>query len=260
MTFITSAPLRSDVTGDITADSGYARRVSVLGKFGKLAARFREQGPKDGLKSIVDDAKTYVVDDGREAICLKVDLTNPKNHLRPRDEAKPVTIRPFDRDTLPGLLDMLQTKAPSERDRVRQRYLEGMLGFLAYVDEEIIGYVFYTPGSDDPERIIHPDLTWLPIRPRATEVYAFDYFLQEEARGRGATFVRAVQQEQSRLGYTASFGYVYAHNRPALWLYRTTGWKEAGRVAETRILNKLALVDRTVFWMHPHSRQAIWTR
>jgi len=227
-----------------------------VGLLAKVTAKLREGGPK----ALWAEAKPLVYDAGREAICLRVDLTNPKNLLRPRDLEDPVELLPFDAEVLPELLEVLRVHAPELTERVRKRYLEGMLGFVARHGGELIGYVFYTPGTDDPERIVHPDLTWLPVRPTADEVYAFDYYVREDARGRGALFVRAVQQEQAALGYTASYGYVYAHNRPALWLYRTTGWKEAARVTEARVLGKLALVDGRVFWMHPHSRSLLLPR
>lgn len=231
-----------------------------MGVLGKVVRRLNAKGVRGGVKAMWDETKEFVVDPSREALCLKVDLTETKNHLRPRDLQDPVQVLPFDRDTLPQLLEMLQTHAPDQVERVRKRYLEGMLGFVAKHAGEFVGYVFYTPGSNDPERLVHPDLVWLPIRPTADEVYAFDYFVREDARGRGATFVRAVQQEQAAMGYTASYGYVYSHNRPALWLYRTTGWKEAARVGEKRILNKLAVVEGRVFWMYPHSRSPITAR
>lgn len=227
-----------------------------MGRWAKVAARLKDGGPK----ALWQQVRPLVYDAERVAICLRVDLDEPKNHLRPRDLEDPVELLPFDAVVLPRLLDMLQVHAPELVERVRKRYLEGMQGFVAQHAGEPIGYVFYTPGSDDPERIVHPDLSWLPIRPSAREVYAFDYFLREDARGRGASFVRAVQQEQAALGYRASYGYVYAHNRPALWLYRTTGWKESARVPETRVFNKLALVDGRIYWMHAHSRARLVPR
>lgn len=224
----------------------------------KAVARVREQGPRAAAASILDDARRRVVDTDREVICLKVDLTEPKNRLRKRDRKDPVEIRAFDRETLPALLEMTATHAPELTERVRKRYLEGMLGFVAYEGGEVVGYTFYTPGHGGPGLPpVHPDLTWLPIEPTPDEVYSFDYFVREDARGIGARFVRAVQEEQFRLGYTAAYGYVFASNRPAAWLYRTTGWKEHARVVEHRVLGKVAIVDRTLYWMHPHSRTPV---
>lgn len=226
----------------------------------KVAARLSDGDLERGVRTLWADAKPLVYDSGREAICLKVDLDDPKNRLRPRDLEDPVRLLPFDRAVLPRLLDTLEVHDPALVERVRKRYLEGMLGFVAEHHGELVGYVFYTPGSNDPERVVHPDLEWLGARPTADEVYAFDYYVREDARGIGARFVRAVQEEQHQLGYAASYGYVYASNRPALWLYRTTGWKEAGRVSETRVLGKLALVDGRPFWMHPYSRSPLFPR
>jgi GNAT superfamily N-acetyltransferase len=230
-----------------------------VGALGKVLAQVRAEGLGPGLKAAAGLVRGRV-DDRREALCLRVDLTDPKHHPKPKDRGV-VHIRPFGRETLPALLAMLAADAPAQRERVRQRYLEGVLGFVAFEPAgAVIGYTFFVPGSDDPLRVVHPDLTWLPIRPTAREVYAFDYFLKEEARGAGAPFVRAVQEEQHRMGYTAAYGYVYADNRAAAWLYRTTGWKETARVKERRLLGKVALVDGAVYWMHPHSRSRVLPR
>ncbi|MCB9645998.1 MAG: hypothetical protein H6730_05270 [Deltaproteobacteria bacterium] len=227
-----------------------------MGALSKVLAQVRQEGLGPGLKGAALAARDRL-DHSREAICLRVDLTDPRHHLRPRDHGI-VQIRPFDRSTLPALLDML---APAQRERVRQRFLEGVLGFVAFDPKgAVIGYTFFVPGSDDPLRVVHPDLTWLPVRPTAREVYAFDYFLDEQARGAGGPFVRAVQEEQHHMGYTASYGYVYADNRAAAWLYRTTGWKETARVKERRLLGKVALVDGAAYWMHPHSRTRVLPR
>lgn len=224
----------------------------------KVADRFRAQGFKAGAQSLWTDAKVRVVDAGREVVLLKVDVTDAKNRLRDRDLKRPIHLERFDRTHVHALIEMLKVDAPELVTRVHQRFLEGVQGFVAYDDGHPIGYMFYIPGSNTPARVVHRDLVWLPIRPTLREVYAFDYFVREPSRGRGAAFVRAVQDEHFHMGYTAAYGYVYAANRPALWLYRTTGWKEAGRVTEHRVLSKLAVVDGTVYWMHPHSRSPIW--
>lgn len=225
-----------------------------MGALQKVGERLARRGPRAGLASLVEELRLRLADRDREVVLLRVDLTDPRHHPKPRDQADGLAILPFTREHLPRLLEMLAAHAPDQVERVHQRWLEGMSGFIAVSGEEVLGYTFYTPGASDPHRVVHRDLEWLPMRPGKDEVYAFDYFLRESARGRGATFVRAVQAEQARLGYTAAFGYVYAKNRPALWLYRTTGWQEVGRLLEHRYLSKLAVVEGTVFWMHPHSR------
>jgi GNAT superfamily N-acetyltransferase len=230
--------------------------VSILSR---LSARLAAEGPRAGLTNLATDLSLRVVDRGREVVLLRVELTDPRNHLRPRDRAESLRVLPVDRVTLPRLVTMLERHAPAQTARVRSRFLEGMRGFVAEdtASGAILGYTFFTPGRDAPGGPVHRDLTWLGLDPAADEVYAFDYFLEPSARGRGATFVRAVQEAQASLGHRAALGYVYASNRPALWLYRTTGWREVGRIEEHRLLGRVALVEDTVYWMAAHGRTPV---
>jgi GNAT superfamily N-acetyltransferase len=226
--------------------------------FQKTLDRLRSDGPKETLKAALAGARRTALDLDRVVLVLRVDLMDPKNHLRPRDREKEVPrLLPFDRTTLPRVLEVASRHEPWRVKSVRQRYMEGMSGFVAEHKGEIVGYVFWTEGTDHPERLVHSDLHWLQIRPRRREIYAFDYFLIEPARGLGAAFARAVQEEHFRMGYTAAYGCVFQTNRAALWLYRTTGWTEVGRVTEHRILSRIAVVGRTVYWMNPFSRTPI---
>ncbi len=190
----------------------------------------------------------------RELVLLKVDLRDPKNL---RKEGATLRLLPFDRVALGRLFTLLQAD-PGHFARVRQRYLEGMSGFVAEVEGAVVGHVFFTPGSDDPRRVVHRDLAWLGLRPQRREVYTFDYWLHPDARGQGNRFVRAVQTEQAQLGYETSFGYVYATNTPALWLYRTTGWKEVRRLREDRYLQRLVAVNGQLWRMQAYGREPLW--
>lgn len=221
----------------------------------KIKERWRE----GGAKSIAIAAKERVVEPARTVVLLKVDLTAPANVLRPRDraamEAEGLSVEPFD---LAKVSSMLAREAPERLASAETRGVQGMDGFIFRRKNEVLGYVFWTPGSDDPRARVHSDLEWLDIHPHEDEVYAFDYFVPENARGHTALFVRAVQAEHAALGFTAAYGYVYLSNRPALWTYRTTGWKEVGRIEEQRVLQKLAIVGgKDVYWMDPFSRRKI---
>jgi GNAT superfamily N-acetyltransferase len=132
-----------------------------------------------------------------------------------------------------------------------------MSGFVAEHRGVVVGYVFWTEGTDDRSLLVHPDLHWLGVRPARHEIYAFDYYLAPPARGLGGAFVRSVQEAHHRMGYTAAYGCVFQSNRAALWLYRTTGWREVHRVTEHRFLSRFALVGHTLYWMHPFSRAPI---
>lgn len=202
-------------------------------------------------------AKSYAHDE-RHILALRVDLTDPKNRSRPKDKDDAFRLLPFDLRTLPRIIEVVEKHDPWRTAAVRRRYFEGARGFVAEYQGEIVGYVFYVEGTDHPHRAVHTDLHWLGVKPTRGELYAFDYFLIEPARGIGAKFVRAVQDEHFRLGYTATYGWVLSTNRAALWLYRTTGWTEVSRVVEHRIFARWVLVGETMYRMHAHSRTPLF--
>jgi hypothetical protein len=216
-----------------------------------------EKGPKEGARFVWDRARTYVVEGDRQIVLLKVDLADPKNHVRDRDRLPGFELLELDHRLVPRIEAMLSATEPARVPNVTARLSQGMSGFAAEIDGEIAAYVFYTKGSDDPTLRVHPDLDWIPFAPRGDEVYTFDYFVPESRRGLGNLFARAVQQRQHQLGYRASYGYVYAHNRAGLWLYRTIGWKELGRITEHKLFLKLALVGDRLFWIRRYDRPLI---
>ncbi len=218
-----------------------------------------EKGPREGARYVWARAKTYLVDGDREIVLLAVDLTESKNRLRDRDrETTGFRLLDLDRGIVQRIEVMLARTEPARISNVADRLDQGMSGLVAELDGEIAGYVFFTRGSDDPEAHVHPDLGWLPIRPRADEVYTFDYFVPEEHRGLGNLFARAVQERQHQLGFKASYGYVYAANRAGLWLYRTIGWREIGRLMEHKILLRFALVGDRVFLIRKYDRRPLF--
>src|SRR5262249_19673625 len=90
-------PLHSAKTTHGIVDALPSERVEV---FEKAAKRVRELGWRTGFKTILKDAKTNLYDLHREMVVLKVDLKQPENRLRPRDQGDPkLTLLNFDRHT-----------------------------------------------------------------------------------------------------------------------------------------------------------------
>jgi hypothetical protein len=216
-----------------------------------------EKGPKEGARFVWERARTYLIDADREIVLLAVDLSDPKNHVRERDQNLGFRLLPLEPTLVPRIEAMLATTEPARIPNLNDRLAQGMSGLVAELDGEIAGYVFYCTGSDDPTARVHPDLDWLPLRPRGDEAYTFDYFIPESRRGLGNLFARAVQERQHQDGLTASYGYVYAANRAGLWLYRTIGWKEIGRIKEHKLLLKLAVVGDRLFLIRQYDRALI---
>lgn len=229
-----------------------------MGPLRKALGALREHGAKDGLALIAAEAKLRVADTNRVIVLLQVDLSVPKNRVRQRDASDDFQLLELDGAVTERTAAAIEAVDPARAASVRGRVRRGTAGFAAQWQGEPIGYVFWVAGTSDANAIVHPDLGWIPLRPRADEVYTFDYFVVPQWRGKGGVFCRHVQQAQHELGHLRSFGYVYLDNRAALWLYRTVGWTEAGRIIEHKLLlSKLAIVEDRLFVVRPFSRELI---
>ena len=231
--------------------------MSTLGKLSKLKHVWREQGPRGTALKVAEELKLRAYQPNRQLVLLRVELEPPAHRLRPRDADPAFRVLPFGPAELPRLRSLLERTEPARLPTLEARLSQGARGFVAEDGGEAIGYVFFVPGSADETEIVHADLHWLPMRPKAGEVYTFDYWLADSARGRGNLFARSVQEAQHALGYSASLGYVEATNTSALWLYRTIGWKEIGRVVETRVLRKLSLFDDRLYLIRAFDRRLL---
>lgn len=184
-------------------------------------------------------------------ITLRVDLTQPSARLRDADrrelEARALRLAAIDAETYPALHRWLTAEAPARVAHAERRYAQRCPGFVLFEQDAVVGCVYFAPGGDGAARDVHPDLEWLELCPRTDEVYTYDYFVSDRARGVGRLFVRAVQAAQAAEGFVGAYGYVYADNTAALWLYRTTGWREVSRRVEHRVLRRLLLIGREVY-------------
>lgn len=231
--------------------------MSARTKLAKLRRVWSEGGPRGAARQLGEELRYRLYQPDRQLVLLRVDLSEPKHRLRGRDQDPGFRVVPFQRSELPRLTALLERTEPARRPTLEKRLQQGVRGFVAEDGGEAVGYVFYVPGSDDPTEVVHADLHWLPLRPAKNEVYTFDYWLCDASRGRGNLFARAVQEAQHQLGFTASYGYVEATNTAALWLYRTVGWKEVGRVVEHRVLRRLSVIEERVFLVRAFDRRLL---
>ncbi len=229
----------------------------MLGRAKQALEALKTKGAKEGARFVWERGRGYVYDPGRVIILMRVDLTVPKNRIRPRDQDDRFQLLDLDYGLLPRIDAMLSRTEPARVGNAKARLDQGMKGYVAEYNGEIVGYVFHVGGEDDPSQRVHPDLDWIPIRPRADEVYTFDYFIAPDARGAGNLFARSVQQAHFDSGFRNEYGYVYATNKAALWLYRTIGWKEIGRITEHKVLLKFAVVQDRLYKIEPFSRTLV---
>jgi GNAT superfamily N-acetyltransferase len=103
----------------------------------------------------------------------------------------------------------------------------GRRGFVIGASDEVAGYYWWVDaGTSHP----HPERLGIRLGPR--DAYGYDFFLGEEHRGggRGTAALHGVETALAARGYERLWGYVWADNRPARWLYATRGYEETVRV------------------------------
>jgi GNAT superfamily N-acetyltransferase len=140
------------------------------------------------------------------------------------------------------------------------RYLEcGYRGFLAFLDEELIGYWWWVSNETD-RTITHPCVERFDLRLKDDEVFAFDYFIAPDYRAQGTAvkFLSLIYAELAALGYRGVWGSVDAANAPARWVYMALGNKVVRRNIAHEIFSSLLFQDRRAFirntrWNARHS-------
>ncbi len=131
----------------------------------------------------------------------------------------------------------LEYALKSRKMKVPINFAGGFRSFVMIRENKVVGDIWYVPGSADNPRPCD-DLELLGIDIKPDEVYAFDMFVPQEARGKDltTTFMGSVLRRLRDMGYTKAYGYYMADNVPALWIHRLIGYKEMPVVEFRRIL------------------------
>jgi GNAT superfamily N-acetyltransferase len=122
--------------------------------------------------------------------------------------------------------------------RANRRFAEdvarGYRGFVAFMDEELMGYYWWVDSSDP----LHRDLVrlGLGIELDDGDVYGSDFFILDEYRGGGAAndFLDELETTLKERGYGRLWGYVESTNRPARWIYSARGYEAVRTVTKRR--------------------------
>jgi GNAT superfamily N-acetyltransferase len=132
---------------------------------------------------------------------------------------------------------------PTTRRHVRCFLRNGYRVFLAHRDGEIVALFWWIGAGDDAD---HPDLVLHGLSLASGEAYGFALFSAPGARGGGTatTFLSGICAGLADEGYERLWGWVLADNLPARWLFRITGFRDAGRM-RVRTFGSLVAVTRT---------------
>lgn len=135
----------------------------------------------------------------------------------------------------------------------------GYEGFLAFVDDEPIGYWWWVSNAIDPA-ITHPCVGRFRLGLKDDELFAFDYFIADAYRrhGMAVKFLSAIYTELARRGYRGVWGSVDSDNVAARWVYKVLGNTVVGRTISHELFSAFLFQGRRVFvrntrWSPTHS-------
>ena len=102
----------------------------------------------------------------------------------------------------------------------------GYNGFLALINNTIIGYIWWVDNKVDL-KLTHPSVIRCGLTLKDDYVYTFDYYIASEFRGKGIALevLSLIQSELKKLGYNKAIGGVVHYNLPAIFTYNVQGWK-----------------------------------
>lgn len=197
----------------------------------------RQQRPKAALDDIRDTA--------RERIYMTTEQVVVRKELAPAEPSATRTIRIEEArpEDLPALAEFNRRQCNTRRTRrFGQGLANGRRALLGYRDGDLIGYFWWHDAT-----LARGDyyLARFGLGLADREMYGYDLFIAPEHRGGGtpAEFLAGVEAELARLGYRRMFGFVESKNRPARWLYATSGYEDVLRSRIRTVLRRLIHVE-----------------
>ncbi len=184
----------------------------------------------DGAKSIIKE--TIFIN--RKAVTFVKDLSDFKTIVDTNKNSN-VTIKKISRGDI-----KLEYKFPN-----KSRYLKtisnvkkGYETFVFIRNNEIIGDCWFAISLEADKKLLHPDIKLFGIKPVQKSAYMFDMYVKPEERGTAVTnsILKYAYSNFTERGITKVYTYVMADNTPAIWMVRTLGFKELGKLSMFRFL------------------------
>lgn len=181
----------------------------------------------------------------RSRFYLKTEQVVVSKELVAPDGSEPDTIRIAEAAPhhLPALAEFNRRQCSTRRTlRFDRGLAEGKRALLGFRDGELIGYFWWHDGTHASGDFY---LARFGLGLADDEMYGYDLFIAPEHRGGGtpAAFLAGVEAELARLGYRRMLGFVESSNRPARWLYATSGYQDVLRSRIRTVLRRLIHVE-----------------
>lgn len=204
---------------------------------------------QDGLKGLINivtsiiASRTFTIDDD-------IVLSKSLDELRNYSLSPEITISALEDCDVEAFKQFcLSNDCTLANKKILNSILRNKLpGFIARINDEIVGYLWWTNNQISPERN-HPFLIRYGINLSDDEAYMFDFFIISEYRGGGnaVKFLSTVELKLRELGFQKVFGHVLAGNKPARWLYSLNGYKEVRTIRSYKILKLILVADNKIF-------------
>ena len=135
-----------------------------------------------------------------------------------------------------------------QRERVSRYLKHRHHGVLAFVESELIGYVWWTDNTmAAADRHPHLDIYGIVLGDK--DVYMVDAYIAPAGRGAGRalSLMSRVQADLGDLGYEKAYGICADANVAAKWTYKMTGWREERRQRGHVLFERIGYLNGRVF-------------
>jgi ribosomal protein S18 acetylase RimI-like enzyme len=171
----------------------------------------------------------------RQCIVLESDLSSlgPPVNLMP-------DLNAVFREVFPLSFENLRLKYP-----LRSRHLkavanlaQGYASFAVTRGGEVLGDMWYAGRAGSAATALHPDLAMLEIDPGNDGVYLWDTYVNEAERSTNValSLLSLSLHTLREKGFSKAYGYVWADNRPAHFVYRIFKFNELKRITADRFV------------------------
>jgi len=133
--------------------------------------------------------------------------------------------------------------------KVTKHYIKNNYsGYIAFIDEQIIGYMWWTNNNVEPKMTI-PELLRYGIKLNDEDVYLFDFFIATPFRG-GLTAVRVsdvAKKVLKNLGYKRGFAVVRDKYKPARFVYRAIGFNDIKKIVLYEFCSRILYMNKKLY-------------
>jgi GNAT superfamily N-acetyltransferase len=199
-----------------------------------LRRRLLEDGPRAALLHLARRVRAQVHERDRHLVVVK-DL---REIAEPRRRC-PLELEPVERRHLPALRALNRERHDLTGDaRFAGDLDSGYGGFVARVDDELIGFYWWADAGMPPHRELSAVALGVELGPG--DVYGTDFYVAERHRAGGTAneLLYRVETALRERGFERLWGTVEIGNRPARWAYATRGYQERWAVVGRRLLRR----------------------